>query len=62
MRLTRDAKQGCEYLKAIAMSGLGTKGAVHITDDDRIELSNLRFVRAKQSVNCAQVAYLWLEL
>jgi ubiquitin-activating enzyme E1 len=32
---------GCEYLKMIAMTGLGTRGTVHITDDDRIELSNL---------------------
>ena len=34
---------GCEYLKSIALTGLGcsTDGAVHITDDDTIELSNL---------------------
>lgn len=32
---------GCEYLKMIAMTGLGVKGAVHCTDDDTIELSNL---------------------
>jgi ubiquitin-activating enzyme E1 len=32
---------GCEYLKAIAMLGLGVKGRVSITDDDNIELSNL---------------------
>lgn len=32
---------GCEYLKMIAMTGLGVKGGVHCTDDDTIELSNL---------------------
>lgn len=33
---------GCEYIKAFALMGLGTKGgSVHMTDDDRIELSNL---------------------
>lgn len=32
---------GCEYMKAVAMSGLGTKGKVYVTDDDTIELSNL---------------------
>jgi len=33
---------GCEYLKAISMIGLGCEGGkVSITDDDRIELSNL---------------------
>ncbi len=32
---------GCEFLKNIAMLGLGCKGAIHITDDDVIELSNL---------------------
>jgi len=36
---------GCEYMKAIAMTGLGLDvkngGEVHITDMDRIELSNL---------------------
>lgn len=36
---------GCEYLKAIAMTGMGldvkSGGEVHITDMDRIELSNL---------------------
>ena len=31
----------CEFLKNIAMLGLGCKGAIHITDDDVIELSNL---------------------
>ena len=32
---------GCEYLKAVAMTGLGSKGKVSVTDDDTIELSNL---------------------
>lgn len=32
---------GCEYLKAIAMTGIGTKAKVYVTDDDQIELSNL---------------------
>lgn len=32
---------GCEYMKAIAMTGLGTKGNIYVTDDDQIELSNL---------------------
>lgn len=32
---------GCEYMKAVAMTGLGTKGRVFVTDDDHIELSNL---------------------
>lgn len=32
---------GCEYIKAIALMGLGVKGKVSITDDDHIELSNL---------------------
>ncbi|GAB5362779.1 hypothetical protein AAMO2058_000827900 [Amorphochlora amoebiformis] len=34
---------GCEFLKNIAVTGLGcsSKGEVHITDDDVIELSNL---------------------
>jgi len=34
---------GCEYIKAFAMMGLGAspQGLIHITDLDRIELSNL---------------------
>lgn len=32
---------GCEYMKAVAMTGLGTKGKISVTDDDQIELSNL---------------------
>jgi len=32
---------GCEYLKFIACTGLGVDGKIAITDDDRIELSNL---------------------
>mmetsp|Transcript_1133 Transcript_1133/g.1581 ORF Transcript_1133/g.1581 Transcript_1133/m.1581 type:complete len:1190 (-) Transcript_1133:306-3875(-) len=34
---------GCEFLKNIALTGLGcsNEGAVHVTDDDVIELSNL---------------------
>jgi len=32
---------GCEYIKALALTGLGVTGAVHVTDDDNIELSNL---------------------
>lgn len=34
---------GCEYLKAIALMGIGTgpDGVVHVTDNDNIELSNL---------------------
>jgi len=56
---------GCEYLKAIAMMGLGTKGgSVHITDDDRIELSNLsrqflfrrKHVGKPKSLSSAQAA------
>eukprot|EP00808_Paulinella_micropora_P017451 g78565.t1 len=32
---------GCEYMKMVAMTGLGVHGSVSCTDDDRIELSNL---------------------
>jgi len=34
---------GCEYLKALALLGVGVsqKGKVHVTDMDRIEISNL---------------------
>lgn len=32
---------GCEYLKMVAMTGLGAKGTITCTDDDTIELSNL---------------------
>jgi ubiquitin-activating enzyme E1 len=34
---------GCEYLKGIALMGVGSgpRGMVHVTDNDRIELSNL---------------------
>lgn len=32
---------GCEYIKLFATTGLGLHGNIHITDDDRIELSNL---------------------
>jgi len=34
---------GCEYLKGFAMMGLGTgkEGLIHVTDMDRIEVSNL---------------------
>lgn len=33
---------GCEQIKAFALMGLGTGGgSIHVTDDDRIELSNL---------------------
>lgn len=44
---------GCEYLKSIALTGLGcTNGNVYITDDDRIELSNLsrQFLFRRQHV------------
>lgn len=43
---------GCEYIKAIALTGLGVNGAVHITDDDNIELSNLsrQFLFRRQHV------------
>jgi len=44
---------GCEYLKMIAMTGLGTKGKVTCTDDDTIELSNLsrQFLFRREHVN-----------
>eukprot|EP00656_Telonema_subtile_P030384 TRINITY_DN33363_c0_g1_i2.p1 TRINITY_DN33363_c0_g1~~TRINITY_DN33363_c0_g1_i2.p1 ORF type:complete len:981 (+),score=282.27 TRINITY_DN33363_c0_g1_i2:194-3136(+) len=32
---------GCEILKNLAMMGVGTDGAVHVTDMDTIEVSNL---------------------
>lgn len=34
---------GCEYLKGIALMGLGCggDGCIHVTDMDRIEVSNL---------------------
>jgi ubiquitin-activating enzyme E1 len=34
---------GCEYLKAFALMGVGCGegGAVHVTDNDHIEISNL---------------------
>lgn len=33
---------GCEFIKAFSVMGLGTAGgSIHMTDDDRIELSNL---------------------
>lgn len=33
---------GCEFIKQFALAGLGTNGgSIHMTDDDRIELSNL---------------------
>ena len=48
---------GCEYLKNLALMGVGcggegTSGAVHITDDDVIELSNLsrQFLFRRQHV------------
>jgi len=45
---------GCEYLKAYALMGLGTgsKGSIHITDMDNIELSNLsrQFLFRRQHV------------
>lgn len=55
---------GCEYLKAIALSGVGVKGSVSITDDDRIELSNLsrqflfrrKHVGKPKSVSAAEAA------
>merc|ERR1712038_2210591 len=44
---------GCEYLKMVAMTGLGTKGSVTCTDDDTIELSNLsrQFLFRRKHVN-----------
>jgi len=55
---------GCEYLKAIALTGLGTKGKIFITDDDNIELSNLnrqflfrrRHVGKPKSVSASEAA------
>lgn len=32
---------GCELLKNYAMLELGTNGAIHLTDPDHIEVSNL---------------------
>jgi ubiquitin-activating enzyme E1 len=34
---------GCEYIKAMALMGLGCEqgGKVHVTDNDTIEISNL---------------------
>ena len=32
---------GCEYLKLFALMGISTKGVLHVTDDDVIEMSNL---------------------
>jgi len=48
---------GCEYIKAFAMMGLGTKGgSIHMTDDDRIELSNLsrQFLFRRKHVGSAK--------
>eukprot|EP00463_Aulacantha_scolymantha_P000855 TRINITY_DN156_c0_g1_i3.p1 TRINITY_DN156_c0_g1~~TRINITY_DN156_c0_g1_i3.p1 ORF type:complete len:669 (-),score=159.38 TRINITY_DN156_c0_g1_i3:9-2015(-) len=44
---------GCEYLKMIAMTGLGVLGKVTCTDDDTIELSNLsrQFLFRRKHVN-----------
>jgi ubiquitin-activating enzyme E1 len=44
---------GCEYLKMVAMTGLGVKGKVTVTDDDTIELSNLsrQFLFRRRHVN-----------
>mmetsp|Transcript_10787 Transcript_10787/g.19665 ORF Transcript_10787/g.19665 Transcript_10787/m.19665 type:complete len:1186 (+) Transcript_10787:88-3645(+) len=45
---------GCEFLKNIAMMGLGIKGKINITDDDVIELSNLsrQFLFRRKHVGC----------
>lgn len=48
---------GCEYLKAIAMIGLGVHGGeIHITDMDTIELSNLsrQFLFRRKHINQAK--------
>lgn len=44
---------GCEYLKMVAMTGLGVSGKVTVTDDDTIELSNLsrQFLFRRKHVN-----------
>ena len=46
---------GCEYIKSFAMMGLGAspQGLVHITDMDRIELSNLsrQFLFRSEHIN-----------
>merc|ERR1712060_664989 len=45
---------GCEYVKMLALLGIGTssKGKVHVTDMDRIEISNLnrQFLFRKKDV------------
>ena len=44
---------GCEYLKGFALMGLGANGGVvHVTDMDRIEVSNLnrQFLFRKENV------------
>eukprot|EP01121_Diplochlamys_sp_Union-15-3_P012215 TRINITY_DN3632_c0_g1_i4.p1 TRINITY_DN3632_c0_g1~~TRINITY_DN3632_c0_g1_i4.p1 ORF type:complete len:712 (-),score=135.54 TRINITY_DN3632_c0_g1_i4:342-2477(-) len=44
---------GCEYLKGFALMGLGANGgAIHVTDMDRIEISNLnrQFLFHKENV------------
>lgn len=45
---------GCEYIKAFALMGLGCsdKGAVAVTDNDNIEVSNLnrQFLFRKSNV------------
>jgi len=48
---------GCEYIKAFALMGLGTKGgSITMTDDDRIELSNLsrQFLFRRKHVGSAK--------
>jgi ubiquitin-activating enzyme E1 len=45
---------GCEYIKGMALMGLGAKGGtVHLTDMDRIEVSNLnrQFLFRRENVN-----------
>jgi len=48
---------GCEYIKAFALMGLGVNGgSIHMTDDDRIELSNLsrQFLFRRKHVGSAK--------
>ena len=43
---------GCEFIKMFSLMGLGSKGNITVTDDDKIEVSNLnrQFLFRKENV------------
>eukprot|EP00828_Plagiopyla_frontata_P001980 TRINITY_DN1005_c0_g1_i2.p1 TRINITY_DN1005_c0_g1~~TRINITY_DN1005_c0_g1_i2.p1 ORF type:complete len:795 (+),score=155.73 TRINITY_DN1005_c0_g1_i2:97-2481(+) len=47
---------GCEFLKLFALMGISTKGELHVTDDDVIEMSNLnrQFLFKKTDIGAAK--------